>query len=253
MKPDPEIIFGRHPVRSVLDKSDAQVERVWVQRSISHNQGIRRIVSSARTHGAIVSFVDKSALDRISQGGNHQGIVLRRTSVRLWTLNALLEHVAQCKSQRVILALDQIQDPQNLGTLFRSATAAGVSGVIVGKRRSAPFSATAMKASAGTLGLIPAARVGNLSQALQTLKKEGFWIVGISLAGERMIFETRYPEQVVIVLGNEGSGIRPIIEKTCDEILAIPMKGPAGSINVSAAGAVTLYELVRSRYVSRKE
>lgn len=143
--------------------------------------------------------------------------------------------------------LDELQDPQNVGALIRSADAAGVHGVLLPKRRSCPLNMSVEKISAGAISYVPIVQIGNISQTLQKLKKEGFWVVGADMEGETLYFETDLDRPIVLVIGSEGKGMNRLVKENCDMLMRIPMRGGVNSLNASAAGAILLYEVVRQR------
>ncbi|MBN1552146.1 23S rRNA (guanosine(2251)-2'-O)-methyltransferase RlmB [bacterium] len=242
------LIYGRHPVSEYLKEFPDRLEHLWVQASLSGQDQFRLLIKEAKAAGAVVSFVDRTVLNRLAGGGSHQGIVLRFSECSLqsfqdWQLKTR-------DSRKLVIALDEIQDPQNLGSIARTAAAVPVDGILVPKRHGSPFSSTAMKASAGTLASVPLIRTSNLAQSLSSLKHDGMWIVGISMESSRSVLEFHCDTPTVLVFGNENKGLRPIIRKACDDIYSIPLWGPSGSLNVSVAAAIVLYEIVRKRLQS---
>ena len=148
----------------------------------------------------------------------------------------------------LLLLLDELQDPQNVGALIRSADAAGVHGVLLPKRRSCPLNMVVSKVSAGAVNYVPVVQIGNISQTLQELKKKGFWVAGADMAGQDLYFEADLTGPLVLVVGAEGKGLGRLVKENCDILVKIPMYGGVNSLNASAAGAILLYEAVRQRW-----
>lgn len=240
-----DLVFGRHAVISSLDNSMDRIEKIWVQRGLHFPGRLNESIRAASKSGTVVHFVDRRALDRLTGGSVHQGIALRMSLIDYLTLRDWLKTVSERNA--LALVLDGIQDSGNVGAIFRTAAAAGVDGIIVPRHGSAPIGGTAMKTSAGTINQIPVVRAGNLRNGLQDLKADGFRVIGITEKASRSVIGMESPERLVLVFGNESNGIRPIDLKECDDTLSIPMTGPAGSLNVSAAVAIVLYERLRNR------
>ncbi|MGC2499901.1 MAG: 23S rRNA (guanosine(2251)-2'-O)-methyltransferase RlmB, partial [Acidobacteriaceae bacterium] len=187
------------------------------------------------------------ALTRLAQTTAHQGVVAIVRERDFLDLEDLLTVPGDSPEPRLVLALDGVEDPQNLGALLRTAEGAGVDGVLLTERRSAPLSAVAVKASAGAAEHLRLARVVNLVRALETLKEHNLWIVGLDERGDRDYDRFDFTSNTVIVLGREGAGLHDLVRRTCDHLLRIPMAGHVDSLNVSAAGAVVLFEAARQR------
>ena len=190
-----------------------------------------------------VRRVDRGVLDDLSRQSNHQGVVFSVQRAPDVSLEQILK-----KGPSLLLILDEIVDPQNLGSLLRVAEVTGAAGVIITERRSAPLSPAARRASAGASELLPLVRVTNLRRTLDLLKEKGFWTVGTSLQeGSKEIYDFSFPEKTALVLGSEGSGLRALTASECDFLITIPMLGKIDSLNVSQAGAVCLFEYNRQR------
>jgi 23S rRNA (guanosine2251-2'-O)-methyltransferase len=202
-------------------------------------------VRLARAAGARVRFVSRQELDRVA-GGRHQGLALRATPHESEDLSGLLARFPPDSRQGLVLvALDQIQDPHNLGAIARSALNLGARALIVPERRSSPVTEAVVAASAGAIQKIPVATVVNLGQALERLKAEGFWVYGADAAG-RPAWDVVFNTPLVLVIGSEGYGMRPLVRSLCDEVASIPQSaGAVESLNASAAASVLLYEIAR--------
>lgn len=187
--------------------------------------------------------MERAVLDDLSRQSNHQGVVFSVLKAQDISLEQLLR-----LNPSLLLILDEIVDPQNLGSLLRVAEVTGATGVIITDRRSAPLSPAARRASAGASELLPLVRVTNLRRTLDLLKQKGFWTVGTSLQeGSKEIYDFTFPEKCALVLGSEGSGLRELTARECDFLIKIPMLGKIDSLNVSQAGAVCLFEYNRQR------
>ncbi|MFN3596787.1 MAG: 23S rRNA (guanosine(2251)-2'-O)-methyltransferase RlmB [Rubricoccaceae bacterium] len=258
-RPDPPaVLVGRNPVREALERADARIEKVLLRTGV-HGSAIDAIRRAARAAGVPVQVVPEQRLRQLAPEANHQGVVAVVAPVAYLGLDAMLSAVAPSldavrAARPLLVALDEIADPHNFGAILRSAVAAGAAGAVVPDRNMAPLSATAVKASAGTAMRLPIARVGNLAEALHQCKERGYWVVG--LAGDAP--ETDGPAQttvwaydwnrpVVLVVGSEGRGLRPRVRGVCDALAAIPMRGPAESLNASVAAGIALFAAVRER------
>jgi 23S rRNA (guanosine2251-2'-O)-methyltransferase len=191
--------------------------------------------------------VSSRILDRLAGGQKHQGVVARIAAYRYLPFDDLLQQVAASSGSSWILVLDGVTDPRNFGALLRTAEAVGVNYIIIPKDRSVEVTPLVVKASAGAAHHINISRVTNLRRTIRELKQHNYWTVGLDSQGRNSIYDKTYPDRLVIVLGSEGHGIRPINLRECDFIVSIPMLGKVGSLNVSVAGAVFLYELLRQR------
>jgi 23S rRNA (guanosine2251-2'-O)-methyltransferase len=233
-------VYGVNPVLEALRAHPQDVLRVLVERKRS--QGAERVAQAAGALGVRVE--EAGDLDRRARGGVHQGVGAELAEFRYLELPDLLDTI---KGAAFLLVLDGVTDPQNLGALVRSAHALGAHGVVVPKDRAAGVTPAVTKAAAGALEHCPIVRVTNLSRAVDQMKENGIWTVALAADGEKTLDEVDLKEPTALVLGSEGSGVRPLVRKTCDHVARIPMGGQVGSLNVSAAGAISLYEVARQR------
>ena len=237
-----EILYGLHPVEEALRSGSRKFDHVLVARDRS-DQKLQRVIDLCRENNVRLRFEIREELTRLAKTAGHQGIVaIVRTREFLE-----LEDLFEGPQPRLVLALDGIEDPQNLGALLRTADASAVDGVLLTERRAAPLSAVAVKASAGAAEHVRIARVVNLVRALEQLKERNLWCVGLDERGTRDYDEYDFTSNTVVVLGREGDGLHDLVRKTCDHLLRIPMAGRVASLNVSAAGAVVLFEAARQR------
>jgi 23S rRNA (guanosine2251-2'-O)-methyltransferase len=238
-----EIIWGIHPLLAALQDSADRIHEITVLKGKTSPK-IQQIIDQARQKGITVKFRSEFRLP--GSGQNHQGVYARIMAVSTLSLDQLLSRI-KAKRDPVLLVLDSIQDPHNLGAISRSASAAGVAGLIVNKDRSAPLGGTAAKISAGALAGLDICQVTNLATTLQRLKKEGFWIFGAAADGEQSLYQIDFSGSVCLVMGGEAKGIRPLVREQCDSLISIPMHGTLDSLNVSVAAGIILFEIVRQR------
>lgn len=241
-----DILYGLHPVEEALRSGTRKFDHVCVARE-RHDHRLQRVIEACRENGVRLRFAPKEELTRLASTAGHQGVVAVVRTRELLDLEDLLTGPPAESSPRLLLALDGIEDPQNLGALLRTADASGVDGVIITERRAAPLSPVAIKASAGAAEHVRIARVVNLVRALEQLKENSIWCVGLDERGANGYDEYDFTSNTVIVLGREGDGLHDLVRRTCDHLLRIPMAGAVSSLNVSAAGAVVMFEAARQR------
>jgi 23S rRNA (guanosine2251-2'-O)-methyltransferase len=244
-----EILFGLHPVEEALRSGHRKFDHVCLARE-RQDLRLARLAEACREAGIRIRTEPREQLTRLARSGAHQGVV---AVVREREFLDASDLAAAAGKGDLLLALDGVEDPQNLGALLRTAEGAGVAGVIVTERRSAPLSPAAVKASAGAAEHVRIARVVNLRRALEELKRRGLWCVGLDGQATMDYDEFDYSCGCVLVLGREGAGMHDLVRKTCDRLLRIPMAGRVSSLNVSAAGAVVLYEAARQRRLAARQ
>ncbi len=240
-----EILYGLHPVEEALRAGLRRFDHVCVARE-RNDARLQRVIDSCREAAVRLRFEPREQLTRLAGTSAHQGVVAFVREKSVLDLEDLLVASPQ-GGPRLLLALDGVEDPQNLGALLRTADGAGVDGVVLTERRSAPLSPVAIKASAGASEHVRMARVVNLVRALEQMKAANIWSVGLDERGLINYDEFDFTGDCVLVLGREGEGMHDLVKKTCDHLLKIPMAGGVSSLNVSAAGAVVLYEAARQR------
>lgn len=239
------IIYGINPVAAAL-KSGRAVEKIFVSAD-NKNPRLQLLLKNARQKNIPVQFIPSSALKRKTNSEKHQGIIAILTAHSVLDLDELLYKSRLQKDPPILALLDGIEDPHNLGAIIRSAEGAGLSGMIIQQRHSAPLSSVVTKASAGAVSYFPIARVGNLAQAVDRLKQEGFWIVGSDERSDINYWDLPLAEQTAIIVGNEGKGIRRLLKEKSDYLVRIPMYGKTESLNASVAAALLFYEFRRQR------
>jgi 23S rRNA (guanosine2251-2'-O)-methyltransferase len=244
-----DVLYGLHPVEEALRARPQAIDHIAVarEREARRDPKLDRILELARAASVRVSTEPRDQLTRHTRTETHQGVVAFLHERKLLTLEDLLAAPPDPSGHRFFLALDGVEDPHNLGALLRSADGAGITGVILPERRTAPLSAVVAKSSAGASEHVRIARVTNLTRALEQLKKHHIWIVGLDERGapDYTAFDLR--QDCCLVLGREGAGLHDLVKRTCDFLLRIPMHGSVSSLNVSVAGAVVLYEALRQR------
>jgi 23S rRNA (guanosine2251-2'-O)-methyltransferase len=246
-----DVLYGLHPVEEALKAGRRRFDHIMVARE-RQDERLQRLVAQCRQSGIRVRSEPRDQLTAVAGTAGHQGIVALVRPQEFLTIEDLFTpDPAKPGASRLVLALDGVEDPQNLGALLRVADGAGVDGVVLTERRSAPLSAAALKASAGAAEHLRIARVVNLVRALEDLKGQNLWIVGLDERGSTDYDQFDLTGNLAIVLGREGAGLHDLVRRTCDHLLRIPMAGGVSSLNVSAAGAVVLYEAARQRRAVR--
>jgi 23S rRNA (guanosine2251-2'-O)-methyltransferase len=248
---DTSTIIGRQPVREALERGDVGIEKVMLEQDAS-GEAIGVIRSLAEDRGAPVQYVPAARLRHEADGAAHQGVVAISAPIRYQEVDEMLSDVAPTWSdvkakQPLLLVVDRVTDPRNFGAILRSAVAAGTDGVVVPTREMAPLNAAAIKASAGTAPRIPIARSDDLRRLLTQLKERGYWVYGADGTAETTLWDADWDRPTVVVLGSEGEGLAPDVAAACDELVSIPMQGPAESLNVSVAAGLLLFTAARSR------
>lgn len=205
------------------------------------------ILRQGGERGVKVQWVDRRALDRLSDGANHQGVVAEVAGYRYSTLEELTERAGKGPGLPFLLALDALEDPQNFGSLLRSADAAGIHGAIIPLHRSVGVTPAVEKASAGAVEYLAIARVTNLTRSLGELKRQGYWIVGLDAQGSVQYDRFAVDVPLVLVVGAEGRGLGRLVAETCDVLVRLPMHGHVESLNAAVAGSIVVYDVLRRR------
>ncbi len=239
-----EIIYGTNPVMEALRSSRRAFELFVAGEG---DRRLAKIIELAAARGVAVRKREKRDLARLCGSEHHQGVALRVEAFAYADFAELLDHWRSTGRNGLVLVLDGVQDPHNLGALIRSAACAGAQGVIIPKDRAVGVTPAVEKASAGAVETIPISQVANIVQTLEELKKEGFWIYGAVGDVATTIYEQDLTGHVALVIGSEGEGIRPLVAKKCDFQVAIPLQGGVSSLNASVAGGILLFEVVRQR------
>lgn len=239
-----DLLIGINPIIEKLKTSPEEISLILLARG-NLRPILKLIQSDAQRLKITINYLDAKELDHLAQGGSHQGVLARVRAYPYASFSQLDEIIASELNPDRILILDGITDPRNFGAILRTAEAAGVCHIIIPKDRSVGITPVVYKASAGAISHLRVYRVTNLRRAISSLKAKGFWIVGLDADAKQDYASQQYPKKLGIVLGSEGRGIRPLISNQCDYLVRIPMKGKISSLNVSVAGAVLLYEVLR--------
>jgi 23S rRNA (guanosine2251-2'-O)-methyltransferase len=239
-------LTGIHAVREALESGRA-LERIVVARG-RHGDRIEEIVAKARERGVPVRFEERPQMDRIAGTPQHQGVIAFAAAKQALGIEDLIHGEAGASpAARLLVILDGVEDPHNLGAVIRSALAAGAGGVILPERRAAGLNETVARAAAGALEHLPVARVVNIARAMEELKEAGYWLVGLDEHAKQNYAEIDYNCSIALVLGGEGAGLHELVKKRCDFLVSIPTTGPIRSLNVSVSAGIVLFEAVRQR------
>ena len=238
-----QLIYGIHSVLELVKSDPQKVERLWIVDG-TDNSRLKELIAHARQQGIAIHFEPKAALTRRAGSEHHQGVVAAMAQIRLLNEDEILQ---RCGNAALLLILDGIEDPQNLGAILRSAETAGVNGIFLPQRRTAPVSAAVVKASAGAAHHLNMGSIGNVSYFIEKLKQRNFRVLGLDAGAETDWCDSDLTGELALVLGSEGEGLRPLVKKNCDQLIRLPMLGRIGSLNVSAAAAAVLFEAVRQR------
>jgi 23S rRNA (guanosine2251-2'-O)-methyltransferase len=240
-------ITGIHAVREALEAGNS-FDRIVIAKGRQDSR-IEEIVQLARGRGIAVRFEDRGQLDRLANTRDHQGVVAIVAASPASTLEDILARANQSKGQQgLVVLLDGVEDPHNLGAIIRTALAAGAHGVVIPERRAAGLTDTVARASAGALAHLPIAKVTNLVRAMEELKEAGYWLVGLDETAGKPYTEVDYTSPTGIVMGSEGTGLHDLTRKRCDFVVSLPTTGPVKSLNVSVATGVVLFEALRQRH-----
>ena len=243
-----DLLFGLHPVEEAVRARSGLLDQVLVAKE-RKDARLEELVQLCRQGGVRVVLESRAQLTRLAKTDAHQGVVAMMRERPVLAFEDLIRR-PPAGQHRLLLALDGVEDPHNLGALLRSCDGAGADGVILPERRSAPLSATVAKSSAGAIEHVQIARVTNLVRSLEQAKEHGCWIVGLDERGAQDYTEFDWKTDCVLVLGREGAGMHDLAKRTCDHLLRIPMAGVVASLNVSVAGAVVMFEAMRQRRAS---
>jgi 23S rRNA (guanosine2251-2'-O)-methyltransferase len=237
--------LGKHAVLEAL-RSGRTIEKILFAEGINKNS-IQEILDRAKGAKIPFQWVPRARLDQLAEGGNHQGVMAQVAAYRYATLGDLFRRAEEKNEWPFFVLLDGIEDPHNLGSILRSADAAGVHGVIIPKRRAVGLTQVVAKTSAGAIEYIPVARVTNLNRVADELKERGVWLVGSDGAADQLYTQVDYRGPVALVIGSEGQGMSTLLKKKCDFLVKLPMRGQVTSLNASVAAGILMYEVMRGR------
>jgi 23S rRNA (guanosine2251-2'-O)-methyltransferase len=243
-----ETIFGIHAVKHLLEHNSDKVLNLWVLESRAGSKELSEIVNISKKEGIVIELVNKNTLDKHSNHGVHQGVLAKIRIFEDWSEKDLPEIIENCdKSPPLILILDGVQDPHNLGACVRTANAAGVEAVVLPRDKTVSITSTVRKVASGAIESTPVIYVTNLSRTMKFLKEQGFWLVGTDGSSTQQIYDIDLKSPIAIVMGSEGKGLRKNTKEQCDYIVSLPMHGIVESLNLSVASGVCLYEVLRQR------
>lgn len=244
-----QYLAGKHPVLEAL-RAGRALNKIWLSNQAQRSL-VQPILEEAKERGVVVQFADKKKLDQLAPDMQHQGVVAQAAAVSYADVDDLLARARELGEAPLLVLLDEVEDPHNLGSILRTADCTGVHGVIVPKRRSASLTAVVAKTSAGAVEYVPVARVANLAQTIDKLKEEGVWIAGADVAADHDVYKANLTGPLAIIIGSEGKGISRLVKEKCDFLIKLPMFGKINSLNASVAAGVILYESVRQRQAAR--
>lgn len=239
------IVEGRNAVLETL-KSGRDINKVLIQKG-EKNGSIIQIISMAKEKRLVITEVEKSKLDSISPTKHHQGVIIYTSPQKYCEVEDILKIAKQKNEEPFIVILDEIEDPYNLGSIIRTCEVAGVHGIIIPKRRSALITGTVEKISVGATNYLPIARVTNLAQTIDMLKKQNVWVIGTDMDAPNVQYNTDLTGAVALIIGSEGKGMGHLIKQKCDLLIKIPMKGQITSLNASVSAGICIYEVIRQR------
>jgi 23S rRNA (guanosine2251-2'-O)-methyltransferase len=240
------LIYGKQPVLEAL-KSETPIEKVFVIHGLRPDL-LKDISQLAKRRGIPIVESSPQRFREFEKEAPTQGVVAQLPMVNNFEIEDLLAVARKRNEPPFILVLDEIVDPQNLGALIRTAECAGVHGVVIPKHNSVSVTETVAKTSAGASFHVPLARVTNLSRAIEDLKSDGIWVIGLDMDGEKLYHEMDFRGPLALVVGSEGKGIRRLVKESCDFLIRIPMYGKIGSLNASVSGAIAMFEAAKSRH-----
>ncbi len=245
-KTSSNIIYGINPILEALKSRQRRILKIFISNR-RKNKEIDKIIQLAKAHGIKFKSVDLKTFQQICPGDKHQGIAGIVSNKELVSVEEMIEAAFEKEPNPVLVVLDHLEDPRNLGSITRSAEVLGIRGVIIPKNRAADLTPAVSKSSAGAVEYMLISRVSNTLNTILILKKKGFWIIGAKQGSKKSCFAYDFKRPIALVLGGEGKGFRPLIEKNCDEVISIPQSGHINSLNVSCAAAILFYEILKQK------
>ena len=237
-------IEGRNPVNEAIS-AEATIDRLVVAKDIKDAAG-NRIIAAAREKGVKIQFLDRKVLDKESVTGNHQGFIALTTEFKYCEVFDILSYAESKGEQPLVIILDGVEDPHNLGSVIRVAECGGAHGVIIARHRAASVNETVIKVSAGAAEHMRVARVTNINDTIEDFKKRGIWVMAADLGGQD-IYKTDLKGALALVIGGEGAGVKRLTREKCDGVITLPVYGKINSLNASVACGIALYEAIRQR------
>jgi 23S rRNA (guanosine2251-2'-O)-methyltransferase len=243
-----DLIYGKHAVLAALE-GDRSLNRIWILPRLRYAPPFHELLNHAKANGAVIDEVEPQRLAQMTHGGKHQGIAAQVSPYVYVDLGDLITQAKAKTDKPVILVVDSITDPHNLGAMIRTTEAMGAQGLVIPQRRAAGITSTVVKVAAGALETLPIARVVNLVRALEELKDAGFWIYGAAEEAPQALHTIEFPPATVLVVGAEGEGLSVSTKRCCDMLISIPLHGHTPSLNASVATGMALYEIYRQRWI----
>ena len=243
-----EYIVGRNPVIEHLQRGTQVVEKIWIAKGHTHSR-IQYIVTMAKKAGVPIKHCRRRELDRLEPSVPHQGVIAFVSPTHYNDLSSILAKIERSEHNALLIVLDNIQDPRNLGAILRTAEAVNADAVIIPKNRAVGITAAVHKASAGASAYVPIVKVPNIAHTIDTLKNRGIWVAGAAEEASCSYTDADFRGPLCLVLGSEGKGLRRLVKQKCDYLVHLPMLGKIDSLNVSVATGVLLYEVIRQRAV----
>ncbi|MEG4333998.1 23S rRNA (guanosine(2251)-2'-O)-methyltransferase RlmB [Microcoleus sp. AT8-B1] len=241
-----DMIYGRHAVQAALETNQV-LNRIWVVPHLRYDPRFHSLLTEAKANGSIIDEVDDLRLDYITRKANHQGVAAQVSAYEYLDLSELIAKAKSACEDPVIVVAEGLNDPHNLGAIIRTAEALGSQGMVIPQRRAVGITSAVRKVAAGALESLPVARVVNLNRALEELKEAGFWIYGTAAGVSQSIETVKFSGPTVLVVGGEADGLSLLIQRGCDGLVSIPLRGQTPSLNVSVATGMALYEIYRQR------
>ncbi|MEG4393591.1 23S rRNA (guanosine(2251)-2'-O)-methyltransferase RlmB [Microcoleus sp. BROC3] len=243
---DTDMIYGRHAVQAALETNQV-LNRIWVVPHLRYDPRFHSLLTEAKANGSIIDEVDDLRLDYITRKANHQGVAAQVSAYEYLDLSELIAKAKSACEDPVIVVAEGLNDPHNLGAIIRTAEALGSQGMVIPQRRAVGITSAVRKVAAGALESLPVARVVNLNRALEELKEAGFWIYGTAAGVGQSVETVKFSGPTVLVVGGEADGLSLLIQRGCDGLVSIPLRGHTPSLNVSVATGMALYEIYRQR------
>jgi 23S rRNA (guanosine2251-2'-O)-methyltransferase len=243
---DTDMIYGRHAVQAALETNQV-LNRIWVVPHLRYDPRFHSLLTEAKANGSIIDEVDDLRLDYITRKANHQGVAAQVSAYEYLDLSELIAKAKSACEDPVIVVAEGLNDPHNLGAIVRTAEALGAQGMVIPQRRAVGITSAVRKVAAGALESLPVARVVNLNRALEELKEAGFWIYGTAAGVGQSVETIKFSGPTVLVVGGEADGLSLLIQRSCDGLVSIPLRGKTPSLNVSVATGMALYEIYRQR------
>jgi 23S rRNA (guanosine2251-2'-O)-methyltransferase len=241
-----EYIAGKHPILEAM-RAGRTINKIWISDKAEKHYSLP-IIAEAKALGILVQTADRRKIDQMVEGVQTQGVVAQVAAYDYVEIEDILNIAKKKAEDPLILILDEIEDPHNLGSILRTADCTGVHGIIIPKRRSVGLTAAVAKTSAGAIEYVAVAKVTNIAQTIELLKERGVWIAGADGSAQQSAYQANFNMPMALVIGNEGNGIGRLIKEKCDFLVKLPMFGQINSLNASVAASVLMYEVVRQRH-----